>query len=103
MVFVSHVSLHSSKPPGSRLTEGQSTTGQVLSTWPQGRLPTAFVFLWCNENMILIPQIILCNLQLPLAMSCMPLLMVPDCTMMWEWSRLSFRGAATPSLPHLWL
>lgn len=80
-MFVPHVSLHSSKPPGSRLTEGPEHRRPGA---PQGHLPTAFVFLWCNENMILIPQIILYNLQLPLAMSCMLLFVAPDCTMTWR-------------------
>lgn len=36
---------------------GQNPTSQVLSTWAQGRLLRLGMFLWCNENMTLIPRL----------------------------------------------
>lgn len=46
--------------------------------------------------MILISQIILRNLQLPLAMSFMLLLMAPDCTMTWGGAGLSVARVQPP-------
>lgn len=36
---------------------GQNPTSQVLSAWAQGRLLRLGMFLWCNENMTLIPRL----------------------------------------------